>query len=114
MKDDLDILLKELGDTRCPYPVDVVDKVMADVEKVHQRRPIPMWVRAAAVSAACLFGAFATQITMIYSGDYNENMIGTMIANTYELNTDSYNNYTTYQEYSNSNTELVDMLISEE
>lgn len=114
MKDDLDILLKELGDSRCPYPVDVVDKVMADIDKVQPRKPVPMWIRAAAISAACLVGAVATHLTMIYSDDYNEAVIGTMIATTYELNPDSYFHYTAYQEHSNSNTELVDMLISEE
>lgn len=114
MKNELDILLKELGDSKCPYPVDVVDKVMEDVDKVQQRKPMPMWFRAAAISAACLVGLFATQITMIYSVDYNENVIGTMIATTYEFDTDSYYHYTTYQEYTNSNNEVVDILISEE
>ena len=114
MKDEIDILLKELGDSKYPYPVDVVDKVMADIEKVQPRKPVPIWLRAGAISAACFVGVFATQLTFVYSGDYNETVIGTMIATSYELDSDSYNYYSEYQEYSNSNNEWIDMLISEE
>lgn len=112
MKDDLNILLKELGNSKCPYPVDVVDDVMNSLPEIPRRKPLPMWLRTTSVAAACIIGLIVVDVALIYSSDYNDDMIGTMIATSYELNAESYYNYTAYQEYLNA--DFVDVLMAAE
>ncbi len=112
MKDDLYILLKELGNSKCPYPVDVVDDVMNSLPEIPRHKPMPMWLRTTSIAAACFIGLAVIDVTRVYSSDYNDDMIGDMIATSYELNADSYYNYTAYQEYLNA--DFVDVLMAAE
>ena len=86
-------IIQTLRTMRYPIDIDVVDAVMQQVRNkplmVSQPRHNKGLRRFSIAAAACLLLAVGTNITLLYTRDYDEAQISNMIADVYNLHGDS-------------------------
>jgi len=87
-----DPLLQQLRDLRYTEPIDVTDAVMARVAKMplispqrQRTRRLQWWATAV---AACAVIAVAVNITLLFTTNYNEAQISSVIASVYNYHAD--------------------------
>lgn len=96
MKENLHITddeaLQTIRAMHYPDDIDVTDSVMAQVRKtpllIPQRQRRQRFQRIATVVAACAVLAVAFNVTMLYTRNYNEAQIGSLIASVYDYHAD--------------------------
>ena len=82
--------LDELAGQEYPKKVDVVDRVMAEVEKKPYLRPVHRrvnWQRITAVAAAAVVALVAVNVVVFNNHSYDNNGVGSTIAQDNDWNT---------------------------
>ena len=91
-----DLLLQQLRELRYPADIDVVDSVMEQVRNkplmvVPRRRKLFYRVATGVAAAAVL--AVAINVTLLFTRDYNEQQISSMMAEVYDYSDDYSSSY---------------------
>lgn len=85
--DNMDARLAQMRKVKCPYRVDVTNKVMETIASQQAKPKVVSirhrWYRYAAVVAACIVAVVVINVTLLYTHSFDEDQLCVLVTDAY-------------------------------